>query len=81
MRSLRDLKVAILDPSPDGIWQAHWLSMEERLLESVKKVTQSGLRRFELVLPYTECRLDWDMGDCIVQLRRPVEVQEGEVSV
>lgn len=81
MRSLRDLKVAILDPSPDGIWQAHWLSMEERLLESVKKVTQSGLRRFELVLPYTECRLDWDMGDCKVQLRRPVEVQEGEVSV
>ncbi|KAJ4351617.1 uncharacterized protein N0V89_006960 [Didymosphaeria variabile] len=37
MRGLKDLRVAIIDPSPEGIWEAHWLGVEEVLLEAVMR--------------------------------------------
>lgn len=78
MRGLRDLKVSIIDPSADGIWEAHWLGLESLLLESVKKVTTVGLRRFDVVMPYASCRVDWDMGESNVRLIRPVEERQEE---
>ncbi|KAJ4305586.1 hypothetical protein N0V90_001117 [Kalmusia sp. IMI 367209] len=71
MKGLRDLRVTIVDPSPDQLWEGHWLGVEGTLLEAVKRVR--GVRRFEVVLPYASCRVDWDMGDSGVRLVKPVE--------
>jgi hypothetical protein len=69
MTGLRDLYVVISDPSPQGLWQRSWCELEGKLLEPVKQVTRP--RWFVLYLPYRECRTDWDMGDCKVELRKP----------
>lgn len=76
MQSLRDLRVVLIDPSRDSIWEGHWLEIEDVLLEPVKKVT--GPRRFELMLPYATCGLDWDMGESNVILRKPEAEEDGE---
>lgn len=78
MQGLRDLKVTIIDPSPEGIWEAHWLGLEPLLLESVKKVKTPGLKKFVVVMPYANCRLDWDLGDCNAQPIRPIEERLGD---
>jgi len=69
MEGLRDLYVVISDPSPQGMWEPHWLMLEEKLLEPVKSVVAP--RSAEVVLPFGSCRLDWDMGESRVVLRRP----------
>lgn len=75
MKALRDLKVSIVDPSAEGIWEGHWLGVEEVLMDAVKRVKTP--RRFEVVLPYAGCKTDWDMGGCNVRLTRP-SLGEGE---
>jgi hypothetical protein len=55
------------------------LELEERLLEPIKGVVRPV--RAEVVLPYGTCRMDWDMGESRVVLRRPeggVEEDEDE---
>ncbi|KAF1972439.1 hypothetical protein BU23DRAFT_467815 [Bimuria novae-zelandiae CBS 107.79] len=77
MSRLQDLRVTIVDPSPEGIWQVHWLDVEGLLMESVKMVCTP--RRTEVVLPYAGCRVDWDMGGSNVRLLKPaVEEEAGE---
>lgn len=77
MKMLRDLKVTLVDPSPDGIWEGHWLGMEEVLMDAVKRVRTP--RMYEVALPYASCRVDWDMGGCNVRLTKPrLEEQETE---
>ncbi|KAH7380219.1 hypothetical protein DE146DRAFT_625156 [Phaeosphaeria sp. MPI-PUGE-AT-0046c] len=77
MAGLRDLYVAIIDPSPQEIWERNWIELEEQLLSPVKMVTSSDW--FELLLPFHRCRTDWDMGESRVVLRRPEEEHdEGE---
>jgi hypothetical protein len=66
---LRDLRVVVLDKSPDGIWEQQWLGLEEKLLERVKEV--HGVRKFVVVLPYNSCGVDWDMGESGCVLVRP----------
>ncbi|PVI00886.1 hypothetical protein DM02DRAFT_592037 [Periconia macrospinosa] len=61
MDGLRDLRVVIL--SREGIWEAAWLSLEEKLVESIKKVAR--VKRVEVVLPYQSCRVDWDVGNVV----------------
>ncbi|KAF1962092.1 hypothetical protein CC80DRAFT_588706 [Byssothecium circinans] len=68
MRGLQDLRVVIVDSSRDSIWEAQWLGLEEKLLESVRRV--GGVRRVEVVLPYASCSVDWDLGGAVV-LRKP----------
>jgi hypothetical protein len=75
MKALRDLRVVIVDPSPDSTWEAHWLGVEEVLMDAVKRVQTP--RRFDLLLPYAGCRVDLDMGGCNVRLLRP-GLDEGE---
>ncbi|KAJ4376162.1 hypothetical protein N0V83_001443 [Neocucurbitaria cava] len=72
MQGLRDLYVALVDPSPQPLWERNWLELEEQLMVSVKQVKRPGW--FELVLPYASCGTEWDMEDCRVRLRKP----EGE---
>ena len=69
MRGLRDLYVVLVDPSPRDMWETHWLEMEGQLLDPVKHVTAPAW--FELMLPYSSCDTDWDMGSSSVKLRRP----------
>jgi hypothetical protein len=69
MAGLRELRVVLLDKSVDGIWEAQWLGVQERLLEKIKCVTRP--RRFVVVLPYRSCCVDWDMGESGCVLRRP----------
>ena len=71
MRGLQDLYVVIVDSSRDGIWEAQWLSLEEKLLEAVKRIR--GIKRAEVMLPYPSCSLDWDM-EGKVMLRKPQRV-------
>ncbi|KAF2865441.1 hypothetical protein BDV95DRAFT_507112 [Massariosphaeria phaeospora] len=72
MQNLRTLYVVLIDPR--DTWQSAWLSLEETLLEPVKSVTRPAW--FELVLPYANCRVGWDMGDSRVRLSKP---EGGEV--
>jgi hypothetical protein len=76
MKGLRDLYVVLIDPSPQGIWEANWSELEDELLEPVKKVVSP--RWFELVLPFASCRTDWHMGESMVVLKRPELGVEGE---
>lgn len=76
MEGLKDLRVVLLDPSRDGIWEGHWLELEHLLLEPVKKVVRP--RCFEIMLPYATCGLDWDMGESRCVLRRPEGEEDGE---
>jgi hypothetical protein len=69
MTGLRDLYVAIVDPSPQGIWERNWAELEEQLLRPVKEVTRPS--QFELMLPFASCSTEWDMGDSRVVLRKP----------
>ena len=69
MTGLRELFVVISDANPQGLWRTGWCELEGKLLEPVKQVTRP--RWFVLCLPYEECRADWDMGDCKVELRKP----------
>ncbi|KAF2263000.1 hypothetical protein CC78DRAFT_534406 [Lojkania enalia] len=72
MKGLRDLRVVLIDPSRNAMWETHWLELEGDLLECVKAVRQT--RWFELALPYESCSTDWDLGGGVV-LRKP----EGDV--
>ncbi|KAF2643705.1 hypothetical protein P280DRAFT_215033 [Massarina eburnea CBS 473.64] len=76
MRGLKDLRVVIVDSSRDGIWEAQWLSLEGKLLEVIKRI--KGGRFTEVMLPYASCRLDWDMGESGVVLRKPEAEVLGE---
>jgi hypothetical protein len=69
MTGLRDLYVVISDPSPQGIWERSWVELEEQLLRPVKEVTRPS--QFELMLPFSSCSTDWDMGESKVTLRTP----------
>lgn len=77
MAGLRELFVAIVDPSPQEIWERNWIEYEEQLLGPMKKVTAPEC--FELMLPFERCRTDWDMGESRVVLRRPESQEEDEV--
>ena len=76
MEGLQDLRVTIVDPSAERLWQPHWLALEELLMESVKNVRNLNLRRFELLLPYTGCNIDRDMGESKVKLLLPVAEED-----
>jgi hypothetical protein len=76
MASLRELRVVLLDKSVDGIWETRWLFLEGTLLEPAKSVNRP--RKFEIVMPYTSCRLDWDMGESRCVLKKP-ESREGAI--
>lgn len=69
MQGLRDLYVVLVDPSPQKMWERSWLVLEEQLLAPVKDVTKP--RWFELMLPYSTCGTEWDMGESSVRLRSP----------
>ncbi|KAL5399307.1 hypothetical protein PMIN06_007182 [Paraphaeosphaeria minitans] len=69
MKRLRDLRVSIVDPSPEGIWEGHWLGVEGILIEAMKRVRIP--RNYEVMLPYASCRVDWDVGGCNAKLLRP----------
>jgi hypothetical protein len=69
MSGLRDLYVAIVDPSPQGMWERNWVELEEQLLRPVKEVTRPT--QFELMLPFSSSSTDWDMGGSMVVLRKP----------
>jgi hypothetical protein len=69
MQGLRHLRVVLMDPSPQQLWQLNWLDVEDTLLDSVRTVTKP--RDAVVVLPYPTCRTDWDMGDSTVRLRIP----------
>jgi hypothetical protein len=75
MTGLRELYVALVDPSPQDMWERSWGELEEQLLAPVKEVR--GPRWFELLLPFGSCRTDWNMGECGVVLRRPEVGNEG----
>lgn len=77
MQSLRDLRVVIVDGTPDQIWEGLWLALEDCLLEPVKAIVRP--RYFELVLPYANCVVDRDMGESRVRLTKPIA--EGDESV
>lgn len=77
MVGLRDLRVVLLDKSIDGIWAAQWLTLEEVLLRPLRELTRP--RVFEVVLPYKECGVEWDMGPSRCVLKRPAGWErEGE---
>jgi hypothetical protein len=69
MTGLRDLYVVLVDPTPQRMWERHWLELEEQLLAPVKLVVRPRL--CEVVLPFATCRTDWDMGESRVVLRKP----------
>jgi hypothetical protein len=69
MQGLRQLRVVLIDPSPQQIWANVWLDVEDMLLDSVRTVNRP--RDAVVVLPYPSCRTDWDMGDSTVRLRIP----------
>ncbi|KAF1927793.1 uncharacterized protein M421DRAFT_22295, partial [Didymella exigua CBS 183.55] len=72
MKGLQSLKVTLVDPSAQGIWESSWLELEAAIMEPVKKVKlrapQDG---FELTLPYASCNVERDMGASAVRLRIP----------
>ncbi|KAI4608038.1 hypothetical protein J4E83_009221 [Alternaria metachromatica] len=67
MQGLRHLRVILMDPSPQWLWQSEWMELENMLLDSVRMVTKP--RDAIVVLPYPSCRTDWDMGESTVKLR------------
>jgi len=67
MQGLRHLRVILMDPSPQWLWQSEWMELEDMLLDSVRMVTKP--RDAIVVLPYPSCRTDWDMGESTVRLR------------
>ena len=67
MQGLRHLRVILMDPSPQWLWQSEWMELEDMLLDSVRMVTKP--RDAIVVLPYPSCRTDWDMGESTVKLR------------
>ncbi|KAL5119798.1 hypothetical protein ACEQ8H_002158 [Pleosporales sp. CAS-2024a] len=69
MTSLSELYIAIVDPSPQGIWEQNWLELEDQLLHPVKNVTRPS--HFVLILPFASCRTELDMGESRVVLRTP----------
>lgn len=79
LQGLHDLRVMLVDQSRDGIWEGHWLELEDVLLEPVKQVTRP--RWFEIRLPYATCGLDWDMGDSPARLTKPEAEEEEEEGV
>ncbi|KAF2123146.1 hypothetical protein BDV96DRAFT_481341 [Lophiotrema nucula] len=76
MKSLRDLYVVLIDPTPGSTWESRWLDLEEQLIQDVKAVVKP--RWFELMLPYESCDTDWDMGESRVVLRKPYDENETE---
>jgi hypothetical protein len=69
MEGLRNLYVAVVDPSPHDMWEGSWLESEELLLQPVKEVVRP--RWFELMLPFASCGIEWDMGESRCVLRKP----------
>lgn len=69
MAALRDLYVALVDPSPFQTWEGRWLELEGDLLEPVKSVVVP--KWAEVWLPYSSCHTDWDMGESRVLLKKP----------
>ena len=67
MQGLRHLQVMLIDPSPQQLWEANWVELEDILLDSVRAVKRP--RDAVVILPYPSCRTDWDMGDSTVRLR------------
>ncbi|KAH8640463.1 hypothetical protein IG631_03404 [Alternaria alternata] len=67
MQGLRHLQVMLIDPSPQQLWEANWVELEDILLDSVRVVKRP--RDAVVILPYPSCRTDWDMGDSTVRLR------------
>ncbi|KAF2029260.1 hypothetical protein EK21DRAFT_101325 [Setomelanomma holmii] len=76
MTGLRDLYVVVTDPSPQDMWERHWLELEEVLLRPVKSVVKP--QWFELMLPYENCGTAWDMGESSCVLRKPEGDGDGE---
>lgn len=74
MSGLESLKVVLVDPSAQGIWENSWIEHEEEIMRPVMQVRVEGV--FEVVLPYARCDAARDMGGCGVRLRRPGEVEE-----
>lgn len=75
MQGLRDLYIALVDPSQHGMWERNWVELETELLEPVKQVTKP--KWFDLTLPYASCDTRRNMGECRVVLSKPVG-EEGE---
>lgn len=67
MQGLRHLQVMLIDPSPQQLWEANWVELEDILLDSVREVKRP--HDAVVILPYPSCRTDWDMGDSTVRLR------------
>lgn len=76
MKGLKSLRVVLVDPSAQGIWENSWLELEKTIMRPVQGVTVEG--EFEVTLPYASCDVERDMGACKVRLRRPGEVVEGQ---
>lgn len=70
MEGLEELYVVLGELRPElTTWERSWLELEDTLLEPVKLVLRP--RMFVLTLPYESCRVERDMGECRVVLRRP----------
>lgn len=88
MKGLQSLKVTLVDPSAQDIWETSWLELEATIMEPIKKVRLQACRDpalrdramceegFELTLPYVSCDVGRDMGGSGVRLRRPGDVVE-----
>lgn len=76
MKGLESLRVVLVDPSAQGIWENSWLEHEATIMLPIQKVQVKG--EFEVALPYASCKVDRDMGICKVRLRRPGEMVEGQ---
>lgn len=79
MTGLRELYVVLADPSPQGMWERNWLELEEQLLKPLTNVTRP--ERFEVMLPFARCGVDWDMGESRVVLRKPDGGEDEEEDV
>jgi hypothetical protein len=76
MKGLKSLRVALVDPSAQDIWENSWLELEAAIMQPVKRVQVEG--EFEVTLPYASCDVDRDMGACKVRLQRPGEAVNGQ---